>query len=68
MHDGAPGIDNINKNNLTKINFKNLTACFNVYLLTSTAPSIFQSGLTSLIPKCKIQEILQNVGLLLCHH
>ena len=53
LHDGKPGIDNIKKNDLTKIGLKNLTARFNVYLLTSTAPSIFKSGLTSLIPKCK---------------
>ena len=53
LHDGAPGIDNIKKNDLTKIGLKNLTARFNIYLLTSTAPSIFKSGLTSLIPKCK---------------
>ena len=30
---------------------KNLTAWFNVYLLTSNAPFVFKSGLTSLIPK-----------------
>ena len=53
LHDGAPGIDNIKKNDLTKIGLKNLTARFNVYLLTSNAPSVFKSGLTSLIPKCK---------------
>ena len=31
----------------------NLTARFNVYLLTSNAPSVFKSGLTSIIPKLK---------------
>ena len=67
LHDGAPGIVYIKKNDLTKIGLNNLTARFNVYLLTSTAPSIFKSGLTSLIPKCKL-EILQNVGPLQCHH
>ena len=53
LHDGAPGIDNIKKNDLTKIGLNNLTARFNVYLLTSNAPSVFKSGLTSLIPKLK---------------
>ena len=46
LHDGAPGIVNIKKNDLTKIGLKNLTVYYNVYLLTLTAPSIFKSGLT----------------------
>ena len=33
--------------------FNTLFACCNIYLLTSTAPSIYKSGLTSLIPMCK---------------
>ena len=53
LYEGEYGIDNINKNDLTKIGLKNLTARFNVYLLTSNAPSVFKSGLTSLIPKLK---------------
>ena len=32
---------------------KNLTIRFNIYLYTSTAPSIYTKGITTLIPKCK---------------
>ena len=46
LYEGEYGIDNINKNDLTKISLKNLTDRFNVYLLTSNAPSVFKSGLT----------------------
>ena len=53
LHDGAPGIDGLKKCDLTKIGPNNITARFNIYLISSTAPSAFKLGLTSLIPKTK---------------
>ena len=53
LHDGAPGIDGIKKCDLTKIGLNNITARFNIYLISSNAPSAFKLGLTTLIPKTK---------------
>ena len=53
LNDGAPGSDLIKKDNITKIGLDNLCLRFNIYLLTSTAPSCYKKGLTTLIPKCK---------------
>ena len=53
LHDGAPGIDGLKKCDLTKIGLNNITARFNIYLISSTAPSAFKLGLTTLIPKTK---------------
>ena len=43
----------IKKSDMLKIGLNNLTIRFNIYLYTSTAPSIFKKGITTLIPKCK---------------
>ena len=48
-----PGIDGLKIFYLTKIGLNNITACFNIYLISSTAPSAFKLGLTTLIPKTK---------------
>ena len=51
--DGSPGIDRLKKCYLTKIGLTNITARFNMYLISSTAPFAFKLGLTTLIPKTK---------------
>ena len=53
IHDGAPGIDGLKKYDLTKIHLNNITYRFNIYIISSTAPSAFKLGLTTLIPITK---------------
>ena len=53
LHNGASGIDGLKKCDLTKIGLNNITARFNIYLISSTKPSTFKLGLTTLIPKTK---------------
>ena len=48
-----PGNRGLKKCDLTKIGLNNITARFNIYLISSTAPSAFKLGLTTLIPKTK---------------
>ena len=48
-----PGIDGHKKCDLTKIGLNNITARFNIYLISFTAPSALKLGLTTLIPKTK---------------
>ena len=64
LNDGAPGIDSLKKDNITKIGLDNLCLRFNIYLLTSTAPSCYKNGLTTLIPEgltTRIPQIHRNL-------
>ena len=51
LNDGNPGVDCIKKCDLAKIGLIDITTSFNIYLLSSHAPSAFKLGLTTLIAK-----------------
>ena len=60
LYDRVPRIDGLKKCKLTKMCLNIITARFNIYIISSTAPSAFKLGLTTLIPTTKLSTELSQ--------